>query len=173
MRLPPPGSGSISCTTRTAMSPSIVSPVNRCCPSTSTSCDLITVNRRSRRILPDQLPTLQLGPERRRNFSPEGLQVVFQLCNRTHAGDVGRDRGMGENKLQRRRFERHRVFLTYLLDLAHAFKNGLPRERIVVFRAWQRTRRENAAVVAATENDRHLLLFAQRQETVQRVLLEQ
>src|SRR6266702_4179511 len=62
---------------------------------------------RGRRILQDQLAALQFGPERRWNVSPEGLQVVFQLCHRTHAGDVGRDRGMDENELQCRRFERH------------------------------------------------------------------
>jgi hypothetical protein len=116
---------------------------------------------------------LELGPEVGGDVGREDLDVLGDLLGRAHPERDRRDRRVAERELQGRGRQTHAVAPAYRLDPAHP-RHDLGRRRgVLEIGAVHRPGREDAGVVGAADDQRDLAPLAQRQERVERPLLEE
>ena len=103
----------------------------------------------------------------------EDLDVLGDLRRRARARDHRRHHRVAERELQRRGRQAHAVPRAHRLDPAHPLHDLGRRRRILEIGALDRAGRKDAGVVGAADDQRDVAPLAQRQELVERRLLEQ
>ncbi len=100
-------------------------------------------------------------------------QVLGRLRAVGHAGQDGGDGRMMQRKLQGRGLQRHAMPAADRLDAARALEDRGRGGGIVVTGALDRARGEDAGIVGSAEQDAGAAALAERQEAVERLLVEQ